>query len=107
MLSNCIYKKEDWDINGNTSCYWNPAGNILGLYPVTAMAEFQIIRALFELFPYRFLSLDHELLALPLAFSVPVIAGSLQIFVYVTQGTLCTPAPTANSLYKLDICLGK
>ena len=71
------------------------------------MAEFQIIRALFELFPYRMLSLNHELLALPLAFSVPVIAGSLQIFVYVTQGTICTPAPTANSLYKLDICLGK
>ena len=35
---------ESWITNGNVTCYWNPTGVKMGLYPATAMAEFQILR---------------------------------------------------------------
>ena len=62
-----------------------------------------LIRAIFQLCPYRFLDLNHELLAIPLAISVPVIAGSIQLYLYLTHGTLCTKDPVIQLHYKLDI----
>ena len=52
--------------------------------------EFQVIRAVFELFPYEFLATNHDILTYPLALSVPVIAAAIQIFVFTRDGTLCT-----------------
>ena len=65
----------------------------------------QLIRVLFELFPYQFLSLNSDVFAYPLAASVPVIAGSLQIYTYLDQGTLCTKGLAVNLHYKLDMCI--
>ena len=36
--------KNSWDTNGNVTCLWNPGGEKMGLYPVTALAEFQVLR---------------------------------------------------------------
>ena len=36
--------KNSWDTNGNVTCFWNPPGVKMGLYPATAMAQFQILR---------------------------------------------------------------
>ena len=36
--------KNSWDTNGNVTCLWNPGGVKMGLYPATALAEFQVLR---------------------------------------------------------------
>ena len=64
---------------------------------------FNLIRAVFQLFPYRFLDLNHEILAIPLALSVPVIAASIQLYLYLTYGTLCSEDPVIQLHYKLNI----
>ena len=62
-----------------------------------------MIRSLFEVFPYRFLALDHDSLSIPLTLSVPIIAASLQIFVYLSHGTLCSKGVQQFLNYKLNI----
>ncbi len=43
------------------------------------------------------------MLAYPLAASVPLIAGSLQLYTYLDQGTLCTKGLVIIFHYKLDM----
>ena len=43
------------------------------------------------------------MLAYPLAASVPLIAGSLQMYTYLDQGTLCTKGLVITLHYKLDM----
>ena len=82
--------RESWDTNGNVTCYFNPVGNLLSLYPTMAGVEFMVLRTFFDLFPYQFLALNHEELSLYLELSIPIISLVLQILQYLIHGTLCT-----------------
>ena len=82
--------RESWDTNGNVTCYFNPVGNLLSLYPTMAGVEFMMLRTFFDLFPYQFLALNHEELSLYLELSIPIISLVLQILQYLIHGTLCT-----------------
>ena len=95
--------KESWEENGNITCYQNPAGLKLNLYPVTAILEVQLLRVAFEMFPYRFLALSHDELAYPLAWSVPLFAICLKIFTLEKKGTLCSLGPVMILCYKLHL----
>ncbi len=103
-----VYWKElqdSWNTDGNFTCYLSPVGSMLELYPATAIAEFQLLRIFFELWPYRFLALNHDFLGTLLALSVPLVAGSVQLFMYLTQGTLCPKVPIIFFHYRLDMKL--
>ena len=91
---------------GNITCYLNPIGSMLTLYPDIAAVEFILFRTFFLIYPYRFLALNHERLSLPVASSVPIIAASLQIYHYVTQGTLCRKEPLEMLHYKIGVSIG-
>ncbi len=95
--------KESWEENGNITCYQNPAGLKLNLYPVTAILEVQLLRVAFEMFPYRFLALSHDKLAYPMAWSVPLFAICLKIFTFKKKGTLCSLGPVMILCYKLNL----
>ena len=99
--------KNRWETDGNITCYQNPAGLKLVFYPVTAILEFQILRLTFEAFPYRFLDMNHDLLAYPMAISVPVLALLLKIFIYIQQGTLCSVGPEMILHFKLNLDISK
>ncbi len=98
--------KYSLETNGNITCYLNPIGSMLTLYPDIAAVEFILLRTFFLIYPYRFLALNHERLSLPVAISVPIIAASLQIYHYVTQGTLCRKEPLEMLHYKIGISIG-
>ncbi len=72
--------KDSLETNGNITCYLNPLGSMLPLYPHIALGEFMLLNTFFHIYPLRFLALDHEKLSLPLAFSIPITAASLQIY---------------------------
>ncbi len=95
--------QESWNTDGNDTCYLSPVGSMLTLYPATAIAEFQLLRIFFEFWPYGFLALNHEILGTLLALTVPLLAGSVQLFLYLTQGTLCPKVPIIFFHYRLDI----
>ena len=98
--------KYSLETNGNITCYLNPVGSILTLYPFIAAVEFILFRIFFLIYPYRFLALNHERLSFPVASSVPIIAASLQIYHYVTQGTLCRKEPLEMLHYKIGVSIG-
>ncbi len=95
--------KTRWERNGNLTCYQNPAGLKLNLYPVFAILEVQLLRAAYELFPYRFLALSHDKLAYPMAFSVPLFAISYTTFIFMKKETLCSLGPEMLLLFKLNL----
>ena len=96
---------DSFNTDGNFTCYLSPLGSMLELYPATAIAEFQLLRIFFQFWPYGFLALNHDFLGTLLALSVPLIAGSVQLFMYLTQGTLCTKVPIIFLHYRLDMKL--
>ena len=77
----------DTDLN-NFTCVLIPS---ISVNPIlsTAILEFQVLRALFELYPYRVLGLDLDKVAYPLAVSVPLFAFMAEMFTFVYFGTLC------------------
>ncbi len=95
--------KDSLETNGNITCYLNPLGSKLSLYPQIAIGEFILLNTFFHIYPFRFLSLNHEKLSLPLAFSIPFTATSVQIYIYVMQGTLCRKEPLEMLHYKFGL----
>ena len=73
----------------NQTCFSIPIWNIAGCTFGVAFIEFQLMRVLLEIDPYRLLGMNIELLAFPLAISVPVISGVLSLIVYLDGGSLC------------------
>ncbi len=76
---------------------------MLIIYPHIAVGEFMLLNTLFHIYPFRFLALNHEKLSLPLAFSIPITAASVQIYAYVVEGTLCRKEPLEMLHYKFGL----
>ncbi len=100
-----LYFNEDeknWIVAENDTCLFNPS---LYAQPIfaTALAQFQIFRFTFKLFPQQYLSFNHEAWAYPFALSVPAAACALQVLVYLIKGSICDQLPLKYFLIKLNI----
>ena len=85
----------------NLVCDWNTLW--MGRTLAIAIIEFQILRLIFELYPYEFLSLDCDIIAYALAASVPLISTAASLGYYLQSGNLFFKHSSKNLLYKLNI----
>ena len=86
----------------NITCASIPSVSVFPAVPIAGM-EFQVIRTLFELFPYDILALEPDKFAYPLVASVPIITGILQMIVYLEGGGLCQKLHLSLLARKLNI----
>lgn len=93
-------EEEDIATNNTETCYKAPSMAATTL--ATALLEFQFLRVLFELYPYAVLDLNADVLAYPLAASVPILSCSMHYFAYTYEGTLCDQLLTNIFLFKLN-----
>ena len=72
-----------------------------GLFTTISMAEFLLIRVIFECAPYRMLTLKNKFSGYLLALSVPISGAFIQISNYYKHKTLCNRQVFNFLLYKL------
>ena len=77
------WKENNYCIN----CEFIPSFSIVPTLG-TAMLEFQVLRLLFEMYPYRVLAWNVDNYAYPLAASVPLISFISQLIIFVYEGML-------------------
>ena len=93
--------EQDWKKNSEESCYW-PMSSISVNF-MFSLVVFQLLRAAFEVDPYRVLSLNHDKLACPLTITICSMTVTHQLFTYLHGDTLCDKQITEQLLYKLNI----
>ena len=88
--------------NENISCATIPS---FVVFPCIAVAifEFQVLRALFEVFPFEVLSLNHGVFTYLLTASIPMITGIFQLLIYMSEGGICQKMHLNQLLVKLNI----
>ena len=72
-----------------------------------SLSEFQLLRAIFVIYPYQVLTLDYESLSYPIVLSVPILSGIMLLIIYLYKGGICGKWAilTVSSLMKIDVNL--
>ena len=96
--------KEYWNNNVNQTCVEILPVSVAPNF-VISLLEFQVLRALFLLYPYEVLNMNHDRLAYPLVASVPTLSGILLLMTYFDNGGLCKNQVLVQIFSKLDMVI--
>ena len=96
--------EEYWNNNVNQTCV-EMLPVIVAPSFVLSLLEFQVLRAIFLLYPYEVLNMNHDRLAYPLVASVPTLSGIILLIVYFDNGGLCKEQVWDLVFSKLDMVI--
>ena len=94
--------EEYWNNNGYQTCV-EMLPVIVAPSFVFSLLEFQVLRAIFLLYPYEVLNMNHDRLAYPLVASVPTASGFMLLITYFESGGLCIKQLLGLTFKKLDM----
>ena len=96
--------EEYWNNNSNQTCVEYLSVSVAPTF-ILSVVEFQVLRAIFLLYPYEVLNFNHDRLAYPLVASVPTLSGILLLITYFDSGGLCFQPHLDLTFKKLDMVI--
>ena len=98
--------EEYWNNHSNQTCVEMLSVSVAPTFAVSCV-EFQVLRVVFLLYPYKVLNLNHDQLAYPLVASVPTVSGILLLKTYFESGGLCIEKLLDQTFNKLDMVINQ